>query len=432
MRERITRRQMLTGGLALAGFGLVAGCGMRISGLSSPKVARIGILNFNPPGRDGTTIDDFIGGLHDLGWIKGQNLTIEIRYGDSTYERLAGLAAELVALKLDLIYTELASAVALLTKATSTIPIVFGGIGDSTGGGSVQSLAHPGKNATGTVSLVEGLAQKQLELLKECVPTLSSVAALRHPSVAGQQWRDIQDAAAQFGLVFHEWSAPDVPGIEAAFASLKERPVDGLVVISGASLFVERERIVRLGVQHRLPTMCPFTEYADAGGLLAYAANSPDLWRRAATHADKILRGANPGELPVERPRPRMERAADLLAASVGVLQLAAAVEARVVERLDAAVVRAHHDEGPVADVVDDVAAGIDDLLLATGELPHPAPQPLGLELVPTSRDVSLVRDVDVTEVPRGFLTQHVGHRELVGVEELLVGDPRGTSRHLS
>jgi putative tryptophan/tyrosine transport system substrate-binding protein len=296
------RRRLLQASLALAGLGFAAGCRVRLPWETPSKVARIGILQFNPPGQNGTGDQDFVGGLHDLGWVEGQNLAIEIRYGDSTYERLEALAAELVDLKPDLIFTGIGTAVAILTKATSTIPIVFGGIGVAPGAGSVQSLARPGNNATGTISLAEGLNQKRLELLKECVPTLSSVAALRHPSVGGQPWQDVQDAAAQLGLTFQAWDAPDVPGIEAAFASLKSRPVDGLVVISGATLFVERERIVRLAAQHHLPAVYPFVEYADAGGLLAYAANSPDLWRRAATHADKILRGANPAELPVERP----------------------------------------------------------------------------------------------------------------------------------
>jgi putative ABC transport system substrate-binding protein len=302
MRANIRRRHFLKCGLVLAGLGLASGCGVRLPWQAPPKVARIGLLEFNTPGMNGEAGPAFLGGLRDLGWVENENLSIDIRYGDSTYERLEALAAELVALKLDLIFSSTATGVQTLKKATNTIPIVFGGIGDPVSGGIIESFAHPGGNATGTTSLVEGLTAKHVELLKDCVPTMSRVAALRHPAVTGPQWRDVQGAAARLGLSFRALEAPDVAGIEAGFASLKDDPVDGLVVMSGATLFVERVRIVGLAAQHRVPAVYPFLEYADAGGLLAYAANGPELSRRAATYADKILKGANPAELPVERP----------------------------------------------------------------------------------------------------------------------------------
>src|SRR5262249_28283482 len=155
-----------------------------------------------------------VGGLGDLGWIEGQNLQLLMRYGDGTYERLTTLAAELVDSRPDLIFSSTGTGVQVLQKATTTIPIVFGGVGLAAGGGVIQSFARPGGNATGTTSLVTGLTQKHVELLKECVPTMSRVAALRHPSVAGPQWDDVQSAAARLGLSFRGLDARDAAEIE--------------------------------------------------------------------------------------------------------------------------------------------------------------------------------------------------------------------------
>jgi putative ABC transport system substrate-binding protein len=302
MQANITRRRFLGGGLAVAGLGLASGCGLRLPGLAPQHVARIGFLDMAPAGINAAYQQDFVGGLRDLGWVDGENVSFQYQFGDGTYERLDALAAELVELKVDMIVSFQGTGALAATKATSTIPIVFGGIGDPIGTGVIKSFAHPGGNASGTSSLVEGVTQKHFELLKDCVPTISRVAALRNPTVGAPQWLDAQRAAARLDLEFHPLEARDAAEIEERFASLDDHPVDGLVVLSGGTLFGERTRIVGLAAQHRLPAVYPFVEYAEAGGLLAYAANLPDLYRRAASYADKILKGAKPADLPVEQP----------------------------------------------------------------------------------------------------------------------------------
>jgi putative ABC transport system substrate-binding protein len=297
----LSRRYLLQRSLGLAGFGWASGCGLFPRGQDSPNVARIGYLDFGSPGAATSLERPIVQGLRDLGWVEGENLVIEYRFAEGSYERQRALAAELVELKVDVLYSQTATGALAAKQVTGTIPIVFGGIGDPVGSGVVESFARPGGNATGTSSLVEGLAPKLLELLKEMVPTISRVAVLWH-SVAAAHWAAIEAAAPRLGVVPRSLEVRDSGELDGAFSTLKEHPADGLVVLSGAALFAERNRIVGLAAQYRLPAAYPFVEYAEAGGLLAYAANLPELYRRAAVYVDKILKGAKPADLPVEQP----------------------------------------------------------------------------------------------------------------------------------
>jgi putative ABC transport system substrate-binding protein len=264
------------------------------------KATRIGLLGDVPPFLD----EAFREGLRELGYVDGQNIRIEYRFPEGKYERLPGLAAELVRLKVDVIVAASPPATEAAKQATSTIPIVFTVSGDPVADGFVASLARPGANITGLATIGPELIGKQLELLKRIAPKVSRVAVLQNPSTkpTPSAWRQAEGAARALGLELHVLEAHTPTGIEAAFAAMRGQRADGLLVLRDAVFRTQRVQIAELASKNRLPAVYGLREQAEAGGLMAYGASVPQLFRRAATYVDKILKGAKPADLPVEQP----------------------------------------------------------------------------------------------------------------------------------
>ena len=270
------------------------------------KVHRIGYLSLATAEVDKGWVAAFRQGLRELGYVEGQTIVIEQRHAAGRPDRLAGLAAELVRLKVDVVVVYGgARAVQAVKQATSTIPIVLAVSADPVGQGLVASLARPGGQVTGLSDFHGSLVPKRLELLKDLAPSASRIALLLNPTNPGAvlQAKDIRAAAPAVGVtVFSvEVRGPTPDDFDQAFAVIgKERP-DALLLIPDAT-FVDRQKyIAELAVKHRLPAIGTLRQYAESGFLMSYGANFADLWRRAATYVDKILKGARPGDLPIEQ-----------------------------------------------------------------------------------------------------------------------------------
>jgi putative ABC transport system substrate-binding protein len=241
-------------------------------------------------------------GLHDLGYDEGRSIVIEYRWAEGRYDRLPGLATELVRLKVDVIVTQGVPAARAAKNATRTIPIVMAISGDAVTTGLVTSIAHPGGNITGSTFFLPELNAKRVELLKEAVPRISRMAVLANadnPAMASA----LKAMEATANSLKIEFQAVEVRGPEefpGVFSAMVKRRVEAVAVIEDGMLLANARQVADLAVEHRLPTI-GFREYVDAGGLLAYAVNFPAIWRRAAVFIDKILKGARPGELPVEQ-----------------------------------------------------------------------------------------------------------------------------------
>ena len=241
--------------------------------------------------------------LRELGWIEGRTITIEYRWAEGRDERFAEIAAEFVRLKVDVIVTSGTPQVLAAKQATSVIPIVFATAGDPVGSGLVASLARPGGNATGLSSQVADLAGKRLELLREIVPGLRRLAIMGNVGnpFTVLELGEVQAAAGALGLEVHTLEIRRAQDIAPAFEALKGR-ADALYVCIDALANANRIRINTLALGARLPTMHGSRDYVEAGGLMSYGPNYPDLFRRAADYVDKILHGAKPGDIPVEQP----------------------------------------------------------------------------------------------------------------------------------
>jgi putative tryptophan/tyrosine transport system substrate-binding protein len=285
-------------------IGLVGGAAawpLTASAQQQGKIVTIGILAIEP----WPPIDTFRQALHDLGYIEGKNVRFEYRYAKGDNERLPELASDLVGLKVDVILTWGTDAVLAAKQATTTIPIVMGAIGDPLGIGVVTSLAHPGGNVTGCSLSSAELEAKRLQLLKELVPGLSRVAILLNPT---NHYMPLALQSARKGAqVLHVslavYEVYDTPTLDAAFVTLtKDRP-DAFIVPADTFLVSQRSRIAQFAIENKLPSVYSFRQYIEAGGLLAYTPNYDDLFRRAASYVDKILKGAKPGDLPIEQPR---------------------------------------------------------------------------------------------------------------------------------
>jgi len=306
--------------MLLRTFGLVLTFALGI--LSAPlaaeaeqagKVHRIGFLSPSSPsdperlaspfGERGLAA--FRQGLRDLGYVEGQNIAIEYRWAEGRFERLPDLAAELVRLKVDVIVSVVTQASLAAKNATRTIPIVMVAAGDPLGSGLVASLARPGGNVTGPSSMYAELAGKQLELLKETVPKVSRVAVLWNPANAvwqAQMLRATEVAARALGLQLQLLEARGPDELEGAFAAMTRERASALLVQVDVIFALHARRIADLAAKRHLPAMYGSREHVEAGGLMSYAPNIPDLFRRAATYVDKILKGAKPADLPVEQP----------------------------------------------------------------------------------------------------------------------------------
>jgi putative ABC transport system substrate-binding protein len=272
------------------------------------KIVRIGYLGFDRAGGDPRMREAFLQGLRDLGYVEGRNLVIEWRDAEGKPERLPALAAELVALKVDVIMTTGGTRGALAAKqATRTVPIVFPVVGDPVAEGLVTSLARPGGNVTGLSAVSPELVGKSLELLKQAVPGVSRVAFLLKPDAmpdrAKKDRLKAADVAARaLGVRLQVVEARGPEDFDRAFSAMTRARADALAVLSTPVFDSERRRLVDLAAKNRLPTVYSYRNYVEAGGLMSYGPDLPDLFRRSATYVDKILKGAKPGDLPVEQP----------------------------------------------------------------------------------------------------------------------------------
>ena len=268
------------------------------------KVARIGFLAAGSAAGFARFVEELRAGLRDLGYVEGKNLIIELRWAEGKYERLPGLAAELVQLKVAVIVAATPPAIKAAQQATTTLPIVMVATPDPVGAGFVASLPRPGGNITGLSTMNVELSSKYLELLRVAVPKLSRVAVLVNPGhpLHPDSLKSIQAAAKTTSVSVSPRQASTASQIEAAFIELTRERTGALIVLPDPLFTTQRRRIAELAVKHRLPTMFSNREYAEAGGLMSYGQNPAEHFLRAATYIDKILKGAKPADLPVEQP----------------------------------------------------------------------------------------------------------------------------------
>jgi putative tryptophan/tyrosine transport system substrate-binding protein len=269
----------------------------------SGKLRTIGFLGPNTHSAASEWVAALVQRLRELGWTEGRTVTIEYRWAEGREERFAEIAAEYVRLKVELIVTSGTPAVMASKKATSVIPIVFATAGDPVGSGLVAGLARPGGNVTGLATLANELAGKRLELLREVVPDLRRLAIMGNVGnpFTVLELGDVQAAARTLGLEVAKLEIRRAQDLAPAFEGLKSR-ADALYVCTDALANTNRIRINIAALGERLPTMHGSRDYVEAGGLMSYGPNFPDMFRRTADYVDKILRGAKPGDLPVEQP----------------------------------------------------------------------------------------------------------------------------------
>jgi len=267
------------------------------------KLPIIGFLGAATPSTTTPWIAAFVQRLREFGWVEGRNIVIEYRWAEGRTKRFAEIAAEFVRIKVDVIVTHSTAPVVAAKQATADIPIVFAAVSDPVGTGLVASLARPGGNVTGLANQLSDTVGKKLEVLREVVPDLRRLAIIANVGnpAAVLEMGEAQAAARKLGL---EVTTPEIrraEDIAPAFDALKDR-ADALYICPDPLMNTNRTRINILAVGARLPTVHGVREYVEAGGLMSYGANLPDLWRRAAEFIDKILRGAKPADIPVEQP----------------------------------------------------------------------------------------------------------------------------------
>jgi ABC-type uncharacterized transport system substrate-binding protein len=295
-------------------IGLIGGTA--VSAVSWPLAARaqqksmpvIGFLGFGLPDPGVSSVAAFRQGLRELGYIEDRNILIEYRWAEGKPERFPVLAAELVALKVDVIVTAGGTLAALAAKrATTTLPIVFTVVGDPVAEGLVSSLARPGSNVTGLSNVATDLVGKWIELLKQIVPGVSLVALLLKPDSMPDSAREVRlkeaaVSARALGVQLQVVEALGPADFDRAFSDMSAKNAGALVVLPTPAFELGRQRIVDLAAKNRLPTVYANRNYVDSGGLMSYGSNFADLHRRAASYADKILKGAKPSDLPVQQP----------------------------------------------------------------------------------------------------------------------------------
>jgi len=268
------------------------------------KIPRIGLLFTATPSAAAARIEAFRQGLRELGYVEGKNILIEQRYAEGQLNHMNELAAELVRLKVDVIVTIGPAATRPAKEATTAIPIVMGVDDDPVGNGFVASLARPGGNITGLASLAPEIGGKRLELLKEIVPRLSRVAVLGTSTQPGnaQSLREAEVAAQALAVKLQYLDVLSPKDIEPVFRTASNGRAEAVLVLRASVFFSHRKQIVDLAAKRQLPAMYYTTEYVEEGGLMTYGVSITDLFRRAATYVDKILKGAKPAELPIEQP----------------------------------------------------------------------------------------------------------------------------------
>jgi putative ABC transport system substrate-binding protein len=296
----VKRREFIT----LLG-GAAAAWPLRAGAQQAGKVYRIGVLEMTSATLNVANVYALRAGLRQLGYFEGQNLVIEYRSADGRDDRFPGLARELLALKVDVIVTRGTPAAKAAKNATSTVPVVMAASGDPLGTGLVTSLSRPGGNITGLSAIVGELAPKRLELIREIVPGLARIAVLANTSndAVRRDWARIETAARSLGVQAQLLDLRNSDALGPTFdAAGAARRAGALVVVIDAITLANRQRIVDLAMKYRLPAIYSSREFVDIGGLISYGVSYPDLYRRAATYVDKILKGAKPADLPVEQP----------------------------------------------------------------------------------------------------------------------------------
>ena len=270
------------------------------------KIRRIGLLSPYLPSDSAVWYQAFQLAMRDHGWIEGKNLSIEYRYAEGKIERVPDLAADLIRLKVDVIVTAIttdALTAQKAAKAIPAIPIVTAAASDPVATGLAESLARPGGNVTGLSQMSYQLAGKRLELLKDMIPKLSRVAVLWTPSAGSTLiWKEIQLPAQQLGLQLHSLEVRSANGFAKAFEDATKARDGALLLVASPVIVTNLKQIADLAAKSRLPSIFQWSEFADAGGLATFGPDRADLFRRAATFVDKILKGAKPGDLPFEQP----------------------------------------------------------------------------------------------------------------------------------
>jgi putative tryptophan/tyrosine transport system substrate-binding protein len=267
------------------------------------RIPRIGYLGGGSAELEKVWLDAFLQGLRELGYVEGKSIVVERRYADGRYDQLPQLAAELVRLKVDVILAASTPAAQGAKKATVVTPIVMV-VADPVGTGLVSSLAQPGGNLTGLSDFHADLITKRLELLKDVVPSASRIAVLLNPAslTCLLQMKDLAAAGSALSVTLFSLEAKGADDIAPSFLTMRKQKAGALVVCGDRMLNTHRREIFDLTNKNRLPAIYTTMEYAEAGGLMSYGANFPDLYHRAATYVDKILKGAKPADLPVEQP----------------------------------------------------------------------------------------------------------------------------------
>jgi putative ABC transport system substrate-binding protein len=268
------------------------------------KVPRIGFLSANSPSSTKETVEGFRRGLRELGYVEGKTITVEYRYAEGKLDRLPDLAAELVRLKVDVIFTAGTLATMALKGATTTIPIVITGGTDPVATGVVASLARPGGNITGVTVMNAELAGKRLELLKETSPKVSRVAVLWNSTNSGTAvvFNQTKAATQELHLQLQSLDVESVNDLENAFKAATGSSANALVLLAGAPINDSLKQIADFAMKNRLPSIYDRSGFVEAGGLMSYGTNTADTSRRAVTYVDKILKGAKPADLPIEQP----------------------------------------------------------------------------------------------------------------------------------
>ena len=291
----------------IAGLGGVLLAGPAIAfAQSKDKVWRVGILatRNRPALLDADAFGQFMRGMRELGYVEGKNLQVEFRWAEGKYERLPGLAAELVQLKVDVIVAAGAQDIDAARKATSTIPIVMATSPDPVVSGFAKTLAHPGGNITGLTNFTVDISPKLFEMLQSMVPKLSRLAVMMNPvnsSHAGVL-QSVESAAQKAGVKVLPVEARSAVEIERAFSTMAQAKAGGVLLPRDGFYIQQLDQIAILATKHRLPSISGYRQYVEAGGLMSYGQNAGESFRRAATYVDKILKGAKPGDLPIEQP----------------------------------------------------------------------------------------------------------------------------------
>jgi len=267
------------------------------------QVRRIGILSHVAPPDAAPWHEGLRQGLRDLGWVEGKNILIDYRYAEGKIERLPHLAADLVRIKVDVILASVLTTATAAQKATRAVPIVVAAGGDIVAAGLAESLTRPGGNVTGISQMAQDLGGKRLELLKEIIPRLSRVAVLWNPQGTGSTltWKEIQLPARALGLQLHSLEVRSPEDFDKAFEEATRARAGALLILGAGVITMNLKRITDLAARNRLPSMFQHLEIGDAGGLVGYGPDNADMYRRAADYVDKILKGAKPGDLPIDR-----------------------------------------------------------------------------------------------------------------------------------